>query len=237
MTSSDENPSKVPDRSEQEFKDVGELIRSGKLVTIHVGPAKEPWIIHEDLICNKSTFFRNAFQGGFAEGASKSLMLEEDDPAVFKLFVEWLYGARPRDCRKDHGQDAWKYFMVLYGLDIFADKIGSTKLREYVLETYWNCMEYVWVNFLHRPVEEIEMVFEKCPAGSPFRQDVVDDVLHEYLRKDFSDYKYWADVMSCSKTFSEEFARALRKHVEEDYCSWIDVCIIHANELNATATS
>ncbi|PVH80944.1 hypothetical protein DL98DRAFT_372884, partial [Cadophora sp. DSE1049] len=77
------------------------LTKSDKMVKIYVGPEKECWVIHEDLICNKSKYFRSAFQGGFAESANKSIHIEDEDPKVFKFVVEWLYNG-PLRCELRH---------------------------------------------------------------------------------------------------------------------------------------
>lgn len=47
--------------------------------------------MHDGLLCHYSDHFRGAFKGGFAEGRTGSLHLEEDSPTTFTIFVEWLY--------------------------------------------------------------------------------------------------------------------------------------------------
>ena len=44
-----------------------------KMVKVNVGPERKRRVLHEDLICNRSDFFKKAFQGSFQEAAEKEL--------------------------------------------------------------------------------------------------------------------------------------------------------------------
>ena len=62
------------------------------------GEDAESWIIHKRLLAHHSPFFAAAFNGNFAESATNTVCLVEDDPDAFKLFVQWLYsGELARD--------------------------------------------------------------------------------------------------------------------------------------------
>ena len=62
------------------------------MVDIYVGPKRKAFRLHEDLLCDRSDYFKATFQGEFAEAKSKELYLSEDNDASFELFVNWLYG-------------------------------------------------------------------------------------------------------------------------------------------------
>ncbi|KAL2066671.1 hypothetical protein VTL71DRAFT_2743 [Oculimacula yallundae] len=218
MATSDPTTSKVPERIEDEFKGVGELTsNSSDMVTIYVGsgPGRKRWIIHEAVICNKSTFFRSAFQGGFAEGSSKEMTLEEDDPAVFKLFVDWVYGSAETTCKLDHQDKSTNmslHLMGWYGLDILGDKIRCQALREHAFSSWENCLASVDDVFRHS-AKEIEMIFENSPADNGFKEHVVFAVMVDYLRPEFSEFWYLGDLMSCSRLFAEEFTKRTKEHM------------------------
>jgi len=137
---------------------------------IYVGLEKKCWMIHEAVICNISTFFRNAFQRNFAEGTTKEITLEEDDLEVSKTLVDWLYSLGSGDCYQRPDLEPWKHCMIYYGFDIFADKVGSKKLSEYTWECYLECVEKCDHVQYQDHVEEIEIVFEKSPTDSPFQK-------------------------------------------------------------------
>jgi hypothetical protein len=69
------------------------LTTSGNMVKVYVGEVKKLWYIHEDLLCERSEYFKKAFQGGFKEGYEKEIYLTELDPKAFGQFVDWVYGA------------------------------------------------------------------------------------------------------------------------------------------------
>lgn len=56
-----------------------------------VGPSQTVWRLHENLLSGTSDFFRAAFNSGFKESLEDRLLLPEDDPQAFELFVRWLY--------------------------------------------------------------------------------------------------------------------------------------------------
>ncbi|KAK0122373.1 hypothetical protein ONS95_010614 [Cadophora gregata] len=192
MVTSDPTASKVPDRKEEEFMSIGSLTGAGNMVKIYVGPEKKCWMIHEAVICNKSTFFRNAFRGNFAEGTSKTMTLEEDDPAVFSLFVDWLCGSNDGKWDKDL-KNSCERRLAWYGLDIFADKIGSKKLRKYVEDLYDDCSWFGDDECGRHSAIEVEIVFETSPTDSPFRSDMILTALDQFLGNDFNDFKWWGE--------------------------------------------
>lgn len=65
-------------------------------VRILVGPRAAPFIVHKDLLCSISTYFSGAFKGGFSEGKTQSLTLDNESVVSFQMFVDWLYGRELR---------------------------------------------------------------------------------------------------------------------------------------------
>jgi len=59
------------------------------MVKIYVGEGDENcWVLHEDVLCGRSDFFKMGFKGGFKEAHEKVMRLPEDDPVMFGYFVE-----------------------------------------------------------------------------------------------------------------------------------------------------
>ena len=59
-------------------------------MVVLVGSEKQRFDIHKGLICSRSEFFKAAFTGNFKE-VDGTIKLPEQDPAIFKYFVYWLY--------------------------------------------------------------------------------------------------------------------------------------------------
>ncbi len=87
------------------------------MVDVFVGPKRKTFRLHEDLLCDRSSYFRATFGGDFAEAASKELYLPEDNDASFELFVNWLYGGTFKPPTKDDELPAH------FGLLALADKV------------------------------------------------------------------------------------------------------------------
>jgi len=65
------------------------------MVKIFVGGEKQKWCLHEDLLCDRSDYFRKAFQGGFKEAKTKEIYLDKNDifdTTAFGPFVDWVCG-------------------------------------------------------------------------------------------------------------------------------------------------
>ncbi|EDU47162.1 BTB domain containing protein [Pyrenophora tritici-repentis] len=66
---------------------------TGEIATVVVGPSKKRHLIHKDLICHHSGYFRKAYdrQKGLWKNPDQIFTLEDVDVDVFNLFVHWLY--------------------------------------------------------------------------------------------------------------------------------------------------
>ena len=65
------------------------------LITVRVGPNRESFHVHKDLIGQTSAFFQNACKGGFKE-ADGIINLPGQEPKIFKHFIYWLYTGKIR---------------------------------------------------------------------------------------------------------------------------------------------
>jgi hypothetical protein len=68
------------------------LIGKPDLVTLRVGPEKETFVLHKELLCARSEYFRAAHSGNFKEAGENEIALPEGvDMRAFRTFVTWLY--------------------------------------------------------------------------------------------------------------------------------------------------
>ncbi|PMD51563.1 uncharacterized protein K444DRAFT_504244, partial [Hyaloscypha bicolor E] len=61
------------------------------IVQIFVGPEKQAFQVHSNLICSVSHFFEKAFNDGCVEGTENKMDLPKDAPKTVLMFVAWLY--------------------------------------------------------------------------------------------------------------------------------------------------
>ncbi|KAH9220682.1 hypothetical protein DL95DRAFT_479405 [Leptodontidium sp. 2 PMI_412] len=55
-----------------------------------VGPNAEEFFINEELICAQSKFFKAVCRERWKSGRSRVIILVEDDPTLFAIFLSWL---------------------------------------------------------------------------------------------------------------------------------------------------
>ncbi len=56
-----------------------------------VGKAEHKFHVYQDLVCDKSTFFKAAVSRDWQEARSKMVRLRERRPAAFKIYLEAIY--------------------------------------------------------------------------------------------------------------------------------------------------
>lgn len=66
----------------------------GRSIEVLVGPSPPTiFSVHENLIRSSSAFFDAATRGVWKESAARQVLLPEDDPEIFELYLHWLYYA------------------------------------------------------------------------------------------------------------------------------------------------
>ena len=135
-----------------------ESIFADSIVTIEVGPNKQPFQASKALLCLRSPFFKAAFTGNFKETSQHSILLEEDSPDAFKLFLEWAYHtniSRTRDIR-----DTWIYYLNGY---VLAEKLLVPELQNKAMDAMLDLRSIHGLEGL--PETESQKVTKLC---SPF---------------------------------------------------------------------
>jgi len=179
------------------------------MVKVFVGPEKEPWVLHEGVICDRSEFFRNAFTRGFIETNKKELHLVDEDPTMFGHFVDWLYG-KGLYCHRDHadassiGFNHVREWLVLY---IFADKIALKVLADEALLQYNLCAEGTLPC-----TEEILLVYQNTIGQSPLRKSVVKALIAEFFDQGEGDLDFISDAIGCHSEFTRDISSAIKSH-------------------------
>lgn len=61
------------------------------IITVYVGPTRQEFCIHKDILCHNSRYFAKALTGQFLEAQTRKVHLEDVHTILFKVFVAWLY--------------------------------------------------------------------------------------------------------------------------------------------------
>ncbi|CAI7593507.1 unnamed protein product [Penicillium crustosum] len=111
----------------------------GPAVKITVGASKEPFHVHESVLCTSSRFFNAAMSGSWKESKEYTIELPEDDPAAFSIYSHWLYFAKIPgilDAAKK-GESAKRSAQEYYDLVsayVLGDKLLDTQFQNSVID-------------------------------------------------------------------------------------------------------
>jgi hypothetical protein len=184
-------------------------MKSAAMVKISVGPQRESWLIHEDVICERVQFFKKAFMGGFMEAGKKEIFLEDDDPQVFGHFIDWLYG-KSLHCQLDHSNPSdvtFNHIEQWLRLYIFADKISLVELAKEALEQYQFCSDGTLPC-----TKEVQLIYENTPGYCALRAHAVEALVVEFFCQGPDDVDFLADAIACHIDFTRDVTKAIKDH-------------------------
>lgn len=131
-------------------------------MAILVGSEKARFEVHQDRLCEESTFFKAAFTSNYKESSEKSIQLPEDDVDTVEMFVQWLYNHHQCSLFRGPWDEDGEYLTPSIRLLVFADKYDIRRLKIHVFEELiahyddqeaqcfsQTAMEYVYKNSCH----------------------------------------------------------------------------------------
>lgn len=136
-------------------------------MTLVVGKQEKAYVLHKDLLCFYSDYFRAAFDGSFKEAAERKLRIPDVEENVFERVQLWLYTRNLQLPTQDP-----KIFEVLVNLWIFGDQHQIPLLQNQVMDKFLaeceaadNIASYL-----------IGTVYAKTVSGSPLRKAFIEVV-------------------------------------------------------------
>ena len=138
------------------------------IVEITVGPDEVLFKLHKGLLCNASTYFKAALEGGFKEASEKKISLPEDDPDMFKRFQLWLYTGSVVESPTEASTTVdWQ---CLFNLYIFGDARGVAHLQNATMDALIDKSHAE--NLI--PTMQYKYVYENTADNSLLRRLLVD---------------------------------------------------------------
>ncbi|KAL9581986.1 MAG: hypothetical protein Q9212_003558 [Teloschistes hypoglaucus] len=140
------------------------------IVTILVGNKEVPFKLHKAIISSRSKFFRAALEGLFKEAVESKVRLPEEDPELLACYLSWVYG---NDTIPLDDEDAGTYAKELCHLWLLADKLGSEKLGNRIIDMI--CARALEDSSPFLPdVEVINLIWDTTQRHSGLRKILVD---------------------------------------------------------------
>ena len=140
------------------------------MVYILVGPDKERYIIHRDLICNVAPYFRAVFEGQFAESSTQTLELscEHENRRMFEAFLQWAYSGKVLRDGEDTSVVSWGTLVDLY---IFGSMRDIPLLQNCAIDLIIN--KHI-ADQNRTPVAQIRKIWENSGEESHLRRLIID---------------------------------------------------------------
>ena len=140
------------------------------IVTLEVGDEQRKFMVHHDLLCVHSQYFRAALQGGFKEAETKAFQFDDVDPEVASWLIHWVYYQRitpnpPSDL---------PLASRLFRLWVLADRFIMPALQKHVLKELHRKIKMDWddrstLTLEWSSADHVEWVWENTPNNSPLR--------------------------------------------------------------------
>lgn len=168
---------------------------------------EEIFILPREYLTTVSEYFENMFQGAFRETTDKKVALNDVEPVIFRLFIEWLNNRRLHNTKREifdgsaqvQNYEGYKQLLDLY---VFSDEYDVPQLRRDVLDAL------VLFSHLSPTLFDMELVaqaYDKLPSNSPLLRFLVDEYAANWAGpvEDVRDDTPTAFLWDLTKTFCD----------------------------------
>lgn len=138
---------------------------SGPMLDIYVGESRRHWSLHRNLLCHHSELLESELH---RDGKKQdTLELPDHDPAGFELLVKWLYQGKLDDVSDmADANQKYDYAVSCHKLYLLCDRFDMPQLKNVAMDQYRKGLNEAE---LVPDAEEINEIYRKSPAASPFR--------------------------------------------------------------------
>jgi hypothetical protein len=138
-----------------------------------VGAPKESYILHKDLLCFYSDFFRAAFNGSFKEAVECKIELPDTEVDTFEAFQVWLYTQSLPKNEVDPNK-IYLHWPLLVKLWSFGDKYQIPLLQNNVMNAILDKVD----TEKEVPIFVVKLAYENTTSNSRLRKALVDIIAY-----------------------------------------------------------
>ena len=139
---------------------------------VEVGPTKKPFVVHQDILCEASDFFKLALNSKMREGTDQLVRLPEDSPDVFNDFFNCVYGQQYRDLSVEtmHSSTEIAEATLVRFIDLYrlADKMQAQNMKRQMIDAFYQLFQTRHARFIPKQ-KLLRECYEKTSAGSAIR--------------------------------------------------------------------
>ncbi len=179
------------------------------------------------MLCHHSKYFGRAFNGLFKETLEHRIHLEEDDPAIFALLIEWMY-TQNLHVYKDHVYDAIDVQEPLKGacdtlceLFCMSEKLLVDGIQEDIKEELDRAFDRAGNHFPIEP-HTIMAMYNNTHADSKFRKFILENLAANLVDCQGRHIKYYQDCIEGPDAipgFSMDLMMKMKNERSKDFWS------------------
>ncbi len=177
------------------------------MVTLYVGPDRNAFHVHLDLLCAASPVFKAAFSGEFKESTERSMDLPEDDHKAVNRLVQWLYSKEYQLPESLKSVTDNKRLDALARLNTLVEKYQINGLKNNIIRKLFQTQRDM--GFVPGPMM-VAYVYENTSQGSSFRKVLVDWYSWGWFSKIGN-----KSILTRTPEFAADLAIALVQRVED----------------------
>jgi len=149
------------------------------------GSDEKAYLVHKDLLCWYSPYFKKALGGPFKEANEVSMSLAETEVEVVGIFVDWLYRQclpaeeDPRikaicEALGEPTEDTHSFWTnLLTGIYLFGDRYDVPELRKHAMDRFYHV--YGDPGYTYLPEYDVVLkAFNSLPRTSGLCQFLID---------------------------------------------------------------
>ncbi|KAK1754348.1 hypothetical protein QBC47DRAFT_447256 [Echria macrotheca] len=150
-----------------------------RILTIIVGPQRQPWKVHEQLVLDRSPYLRRYIEENmYGSDGNNEIALPDTDPKLFNLLLRWVYGTA---LAKEGGPRVFRYATPdgventvgdYIGLYLLGGKLEITGVKNAAIDALYSY--YADKTTPPQPrvpdMHEVKVVFDNTPPHSQLRR-------------------------------------------------------------------
>nr|POE99364.1 hypothetical protein CFP56_52757 [Quercus suber] len=152
------------------------------VVTLVVGEEERKFVVHKDLLCEHSAFFKAALSEPWKEGQENTVTLPTDDADIFDLYAHWIYHWKiySRELTSVSGPDSDEC-SILVSAFLFGEKVQDGNFKDATIDALIASVSIPggdgkrW----YPTGSTIQRAYEGTPDGSPLRRLLLDMYVHQ----------------------------------------------------------
>ncbi|KAH6639623.1 hypothetical protein C7974DRAFT_135558 [Boeremia exigua] len=205
-----------------------EAAARGGIVTIVAGSEAVKYLVHKAVLMEHSAYFEKALQGPWKEAEEGVVRLDDVEPEIFGVFVDWIYSQRVSQLGLETeylGISYRKHFQMTW---LKACILGDRLLAPMFVQAFRYDLVHHLVNHQSVLYDTIIYGFSNLAAGDPLLRMVTDVHIYDIVEGSAHDDQELRMYLPMRFLLAIKDKFAIVLDTQEDVCN-LDTCDYHGH--------